>query len=329
MKKTRTILEETELRTWQHTVRNNHETVCDTLGDLSRCWLKNRYNKVKQSTFSSYRYCVQSHILPGMGEKKLADLDGAGVLDFIAGLQRRGLADSTVHSVLIALKAIIKYGVQSGLVKEELLEYCFASYRRPESRVLTVQDSIRMKKHLLEQNDIFSISVLLCRSTGMRIGELCGLKWGDIDFSANSIRIRRTVSRISNPDNSPGQPKTVLYIRPPKSYTSAREIPIPRYLLTPLKNMRKAENTYLLTGKENCTEPRNVQKKFKTILRDCEMQDFNFHALRHGFATACLENGVDCKTVSSILGHSSTHITMDFYVHSSMRQKQNCIDGII
>lgn len=329
MNKTKAVLEETELRTYQHPVPDSGGADWDTLGDLSRCWLKNRYNTVKQSTFSGYRYNVQTHILPGLGEKRLSELDGACILDFIAGLQKQGLADTTIHSVLASFKAILKYGVRCGLVKAELLDYCIVSCHRPESRILTVQDSVRMKKHLLERNTAFSVSILLCRSTGMRIGELCGLKWGDIDFTTNSIRIRRTVSRIPNPDDSPGQPKTVLYIRPPKSYTSAREIPIPQYLVGALKNMRKAENTYLLTGKESCTEPRNVQKKFKTVLRHCEMQDFNFHALRHGFATACLENGVDCKTVSAILGHSSTHITMDFYVHTSLRQKQNCIDSIL
>lgn len=71
-----------------------------------------------------------------------------------------------------------------------------------------------------------------------------------------------------------------------------------------------------------------MQKKFKTILKHCEMPDCNFHAMRHGFATACLEKGIDCKTVSAILGHASTRTTMDIYVHTSLRQKQDCIDAI-
>ena len=233
-----------------------------------------------------------------------------------------------MNFIFSTLKFIVKYGVRCGLIDKEILEYCSVSFHKTESRVLMVQDSIRMKEYLLKKNTIFSVSILLCRSTGIRIGELCGLKWGDIDFTSNTFWVRRTVSRIPNPDNSDGQPKTILYIRTPKSYTSAREIPIPGYLINALKSMRKTDDLYLLTGKNSCTEPRNVQKKFKTILRRCEMQDCNFHAMRHGFATACLENGVDCKTVSSILGHASIRTTMDFYLHTSMRQKQSCIDSI-
>ena len=107
-----------------------------------------------------------------------------------------------------------------------------------------------------------------------------------------------------------------------------REIPIPRYLVKCLQDMRKEESEFVLTGRDSCTEPRNVQKRLKTILKHCEMHDCNFHAMRHGFATACLEKGIDCKTVSSILGHASTRTTMDIYVHTSLQQKQNCIDAI-
>ncbi len=301
---------------------------CGTMEALCYDWLGNRYATVKKSTYTGYSYCVRIHILPYLGTVPLAALDGDTVLSFIEKIQEKGLADTTMNFIFSTLKFIVKYGVHCGLIDKELLEYCSVSFRKRESRVLMVQDSVRMKEYLLAKNTVFSVSILLCRSTGIRIGELCGLKWGDLDFTSNTFCVRRTVSRIQNPNHSDGQPKTILYIRTPKSYTSAREIPIPGYLIDSLKSMRKADDLYLLTGKNTCTEPRNVQKKFKTILRRCEMQDCNFHAMRHGFATACLEKGVDCKTVSSILGHASIRTTMDFYLHTSMRQKQNCIDSL-
>lgn len=299
-----------------------------TLEHLGQRWLQSRQDAVKRSTFSGYCYCVHNHILPTLGSFPLEELEGSQILCFIEKMLNQGLAETTVRSVLTALKSIIKYGVRTKLVKEELLEYCRYSCRRPETSILTLEESDRMKAYLLKKNTVFSIGILLCRSTGMRIGELCGLKWKDIDLAANFICIRRTVSRIPNPEDSPDAPRTLLYIRPPKSHSSAREIPIPQYLANALQQMQGRENDYLLTGQEYCMEPRNVQKRFKTILKHCEMQDVNFHAMRHGFASACLEKGIDCKTVSSILGHSSTNITMDIYVHTSMRQKQRCVDAL-
>lgn len=325
----RLVLEEMDVCYAKRYIKGDKsQASCYTVEDLSLIWLQERCGTVKKSTYSGYRYCVNMHILPCLGNMSLKTLDGDAVLSFYEQLKKKGLSNSTVHSVSIVFKAIMKYGMQEELVGREILVYCSVHSKRLESRVLTVQDSIQMKDYLLEKDTIFSIAVLLCRGTGIRIGELCGLKWEDIDFYKNTIVIKRTISRIPNPDTSEGQPRTILYIRTPKSHTSIREIPIPDYLIDPLQKMRGNRAHYVLTGKETCTEPRNVQKKFKTILRHCDMEDYNFHAMRHGFATACLEKGVDCKTVSSILGHASTRTTMDFYVHTSMRQKKNCINTV-
>lgn len=130
-----------------------------------------------------------------------------------------------MRSALTIFKSILILGVQLNLLKRELLVYCSVACRKPESKVLTVQESIHMKEYLLEKNTVFSIAILLCRGTGIRVGELCGLKWGDIDFVSNTISIKRTISRIPNPDPAEGQPRTVLYIRTPKSRTSMREVP--------------------------------------------------------------------------------------------------------
>lgn len=323
------VVEEMHLQSAQRFFQGSHrKRACHTMEELCFCWLQERKEAVKKSTYSGYSYCVKMHILPYFSHTALEELKGDCVLAFIEDLQHRQLADSTVRSVLVVFKAVMKFGVLSDLICREILVYCTVNCRRTESRVLNVQDSMEMKEYLLELNTIFSIGILLCRGTGIRVGELCGLKWEDVDLSAKTICIRRTVSRIQNPDRTAGQPKTVLYIRTPKSHTSRREIPIPQYLLDPLKQMKKEPQQYLLTGNEICTEPRNIQKKFKTVLKHCKMEDCNFHAMRHGFATACLEKGIDCKTVSSILGHASTRTTMDFYVHTSLRQKQYCIDAV-
>lgn len=302
---------------------------CGSLEELCRQWLGTRFDTVKKSTYFNYHYYIYEHILPFFGASLLGQLDGDGVLGFIEALRGKGLADTTVNAALITLRSVLRYGIKMGCLEAGLLECCRIQWHRAESRALVNQDSMPMKEYLLEKNTVFAAAILLCRGTGIRIGELCGLKWEDVDFTSNTFTIRRTVSRIANPDSSSGQPKTVLYVRPPKSPASMREIPIPHYLVDALQGMEKEGDCYLLTGNRSCTEPRNVQKRFKTILRHCKMQDCNFHAMRHGFATACLEKGIDCKTVSSILGHASTRTTMDFYAHTSLRQKKNCINTIL
>ena len=329
MKRTKILMDETDFCSQPDYPREGHNLIsCSTVEELGRYWLKQRIGKVKRSTYSGYRYCVDRYILPMLGEIPLEELKETDIRAFIMKLQKQGLAETTIHSILIALKSVLRFGVQCDLLRENLVSCCSVNCHKSEARILTIGESADMKSYLLKKNSIFALSILLCRGTGIRVGELCGLKWGDIDFASNSIKIRRTVSRIPNPHFSEGQPRTILYIRTPKSHASAREVPIPGYLREALQAFKGREELYVLTGRETCTEPRNIQKKFKTVLRNCGMQECNFHAMRHGFATACLESGMDCKTVSSILGHSSTHVTMDFYMHTTMRQKQACVDAI-
>lgn len=279
--------------------------------DLACDWLNNQQAQIKQSTYANYHYHVYKHII-----------------SFISDMYK-SLSANTTKVILTTLKIILKYGCRLGVVNRNILEYCQFRNHHVESKILSQSESVRMKDYLLQKQDAFSAGILLCRSTGIRVGELCGLKWGDVNFVNDTFQVKRTVSRIANPNHVAGQPKTILYIRSPKSFTSIREIPIPQYLVPRLKMLRKNDECYILTGTEECTEPRNVQKRFKTLLRRCEMQNCNFHAMRHGFASACFENGNDCKTVSTILGHSSTKITMDIYIHTSITQKKNCVNSIV
>jgi len=328
MNKNAVLVEERVRSLWQVAEHGKPSNLtCAKMNDLADIWLEKKSAQVKQSTYANYYYHVYHHIMPILGECPLSALNAELIISFISFMERK-LSVNSIKVILTTLKMILKYGERQKMVDKSLIEYCKIHYHRKEAKMLSQDDSLRMKEYLLKKKDIFSIGILLCRSTGIRVGELCGLQWGDINFRNNTFFIRRTVSRITNPNKEEGQPKTILYIRSPKSYTSIREIPIPHYLIPILWGVRKQDNCYVLTGTENCTEPRNVQKRFKTILRRCEMQNCNFHAMRHGFASACIQNGNDCKTVSTLLGHSSAKITMDIYIHTSLHQKENCINSL-
>lgn len=167
-----------------------------------------------------------------------------------------------------------------------------------------------------------NISVLLCLFTGLRVGELCGLKWSDIDFQNGTVSVCRTVQRI----NKHG--KSEVAIGSPKSKSSVRIVPIPDFLLAILKAKRKGDDFYIITGTSKPTEPRTMQNRFKSILKTCGIRNVNFHLLRHTYATICIENGFDPKTLSELLGHADASITLNRYVHSSMLMKKNYVSRL-
>lgn len=167
----------------------------------------------------------------------------------------------------------------------------------------------------------------MCMYTGMRIGEVCALKWKDILLDEHCIFIESTMQRLKS-DNKEFA-KTEVIITSPKSNSSTRTIPIPDNLYEILKKHRCSGEAYLLTGNSlRFLEPRTLQNHFKSALKICGINDANFHALRHTFATRCVEIGFDVKSLSEILGHASVNITLNKYVHPSMELKQKNMNRI-
>jgi integrase len=165
------------------------------------------------------------------------------------------------------------------------------------------------------------LGVLLSLYTGIRIGELCALRWENIDLTEKTMRINSTMQRI--PDFTGGAAKTQVTITSPKSKCSVRTIPLPDFLAALLASFAAQPKAFLLTGEKlRFVEPRTVQNRFKAYIKACGIESANFHCLRHTFATRCVELGFDVKTLSEILGHSSVNITLGRYVHSSLDLKR-------
>ena len=171
-----------------------------------------------------------------------------------------------------------------------------------------------------------NLGVYVCLSTGMRIGEICGLKWSDINLSAETISVNRTIERIYIIDE--GKRHTELIISTPKTQNSIREIPMNRELLKLIRPFKKVMNDdfFVLTNEAKPTEPRTYRNYYKQLLKQLNIPDLKFHGLRHSFATRCIESQCDYKTVSVILGHANISTTLNLYVHPNMEQKKKCID---
>lgn len=162
----------------------------------------------------------------------------------------------------------------------------------------------------------------------MRIGELCALKWENIDLINGIIKITATLQRI--PDiNGESDKKTKIIITEPKTPSAKRTIPLPGFLIKRLKCIEpKTDNAFLLTGTERFTEPRAFTYVFKKNLKESGVPDINFHALRHTFTTRCIENDFEPKALSEILGHSSVNTTLGIYTHPSVEYKRESINRL-
>ncbi len=168
--------------------------------------------------------------------------------------------------------------------------------------------------------DLSALGILLCLFTGIRIGELCAMKWDDINLPEKKMSVSKTMQRIRC--RTATDHKTEMRILEPKSTSSIRTIPLPDILIESLE-AAYIPGAFLLTGESSCfVESRTMQNRFKRIMGACGIEDTIFHANRHTFATRCFELGFDVKSLSEVLGHASVAITMNRYVHPSMALKR-------
>ena len=190
-------------------------------------------------------------------------------------------------------------------------------------RVLSRYEQTALCQYIYGNLNPYNIGILLSLFTGIRIGELCALRWEDISLQEQTIRIHQTLQRVQDKSNGPH--KTKIVITTPKSASSIRTIPLPDDLVKILKNYKAVDSGYFLTNRlDRFVEPRIMQYRFKAVLKNSSVESANFHSLRHTFATRCIELGFDVKSLSEILGHASVNITMNRYVHPSLElKKQN------
>lgn len=320
-----------------------------TITQLCEYWRMTVSYNVKPSTYACYSTIIQKHILPEIGELPVEGFDNQILVNFIREKQHQGLAVSTQRLIIFLIKSMMKTGEEMGRYPAEPLRYYVPRMKTTKTKLMSHENFKILFKRLLQSRNSFELGMLISLCTGIRVGELCGLKWGDIDFASGILQIRRTVSRIRNTNPSADSPspigtqspagslpstgsapfKTMLYIGAPKTGTSLRDIPLPEFVLSKLKEKKQPDPSYILTGTEKCMEPRGVQRRFKNLLRKSQIPDINIHALRHAFASDWIENGFDSKALSEILGHSSVKITMDIYVHSNMEQKKEYMNRML
>ena len=272
-----------------------------------------------------YYQKINRYIIPNLGKIRLKDLNEVQLNGFLKQLMDEGgLSWKTVSDIRSVLKMILDWTSLNGCPQMRNLRLYMPAPLPQPLDILTIREQRKLEGYLLNDMSEVHLGLLLSLYGGLRIGEVCGLKWGDIDFRKGTLSISRTVMRIQETDEKSDH-RTKVMITQPKTYNSNRTIPVVKDVLEYLKMFRKDSETFVLTGTLICMEPRTLTVHYKRILRAAGISSYKYHALRHTFATRCVEQGIDVKTLSEIMGHSSVKITMDRYVHPSMDYKKKQI----
>lgn len=297
-------------------------------------WLESKRFAVKESTYVRYCNTVHNHITPYLGHYPITHLNTPLLQDFVTHLRtagkqngQGGLAPKTVSDILVLVKESLRYAADQGA--DIRCAYGGITIRKVqrEMRVLTSEETRILCRTLNADHSRCAVGVLLCLYTGIRIGELCALQWSNISLADRTIRVDKTMQRLQISDPAAVR-KTRILVSEPKSAASVRTIPMPDFLAEAIAPYQAAAEAYFLTGDIRFIEPRTMQNRFQAYLKRSGIEKANFHALRHTFATRCVEAGFDMKTLSELLGHSSVKITLDKYVHSSMDLKRLNMDKL-
>lgn len=315
-------------------VQNKSSPKCKctlTVTELFSLLLRDRAGEVKESTLARYRFLINRHILPSLGDIPANHLTADRLQMFLdekrrsGGLRGGGLSAKSVRDIYVLIRSALRLASGTFASLQEPPHIKLPPCRQRRIQVFSDSEVQRIAAHAVAVSTLGSLGILLGLNTGLRLGELCALRWSDVDFFSGTIRVERTVQRV----NYGGS--TCLLLQSPKSESSMRSVPVPADMLALLKKKASgsAQEAYILTGRaDKPMEPRTCQRGFHALLKSCGVKDRNFHTIRHTYATRCIDRGVDIKSLSEMLGHADSQTTLRLYVHSSMEHKREAIQKI-
>ena len=295
--------------------------------------------RIKASSWQTYGNILNRHLLPALGNCTLAEVTVDTIGALVRDLENRGLAASTIRGILRILNSILRCAMEEGLISQNPCRKVRMRGERAErQRVLSRREQQTILTTAREERDI---PALLSLYTGMRLGEICALKWEDINWEQGTILVRRTAQRLkvgcegtrqeNGGQNVKGGRRTARRVDVPKSACAVRILPLPAFLLDALRELaeERGESEYIFGNGVRPAEPRTVQRRFQALVRRTGLKGVHFHTLRHSFATRLLELGVDMKTVSVLMGHSSVRTTLEYYAHSLIESQRQAMNRLV
>ena len=304
-----------------------------TFGEWMELWYKT-YSKphIRLTTQLCYENRIYLHIIPSIGEIPLNKLTQSDLQKFYADLKKNGrkskverygtgVSDRLVRSCHATCRTALQKAVDEKLISVNPAIGCkLPPKKAQEMQVLTHEE---MRRFLIQskQDDFYELA-LLELATGMRRGEICALKWSDLDFETGALRIQRQAYHVDHG----------VVISEPKTKQSCRSIILPPSVLNVLRQYRETvDSEWMFPSPVKEGEPLNpngVYRKMVKILDRAQCKRVRFHDLRHTFATTALEHGMDIKTLSAIIGHVSSATTLDIYSHITDEMQANAANKI-
>lgn len=294
----------------------------DNVDSFIDLWLLQKKIEVKESTFSNYYGVIEKHIRPYFKDYKVKELSEKTISKFILFKIDERLSPKTVKDIGTILKQILKF---IGLN----IKVSTPKVSKNEIKVLSPEDKKIIIDYIKEHPSRDTFGMLLALFMGFRIGEVCALKVKHIDLENKKIYVKNTVERVKKFEL--GTTKTKLIMNNPKSSKGKRSVPIPSDILPfviEIKKQYSDENNFIVTDKAEFVDPRGYYYRYKKILQKIGFSNYNFHTLRHTFATDCVSVGCDAKTLMELLGHADVKISLDVYVHPSEKLKISYIDKL-
>ena len=315
-----------KLKLYVATERPKIKTSKKTIDGTACEWLEKSKLKLKQSSFGRYYSIVNNHILPYFKNCDISAITRENAEKFMY-FKLQTLSVKTVQDIISVLFQILKFAERNNYISGFNYDLDLPKSQTKEIKILNHADEQKLNSYLKKNLTLENFGIILTKSTGIRIGELCALKWSDFNLEKGTVYVNKTIQRVKNLDEN-AKTKTKVIVTAPKSQKSIREIPLHDSVIAIIKKLYNYANadTYILTGTKKHIETRIYQKKFKELLKVAGIININFHSLRHLFATKAIESGFDIKSLSEILGHATVRFTLDRYVHSSFELKRENIN---
>lgn len=300
--------------------------------EVLELWMETNQIRYKAATESRYRYLIDRHIVPELGKIPVQSLTALRINTFLQDKletgrldQNGGLSPSYVRSMMLIINSALQLAVQENICSPLKTPVYKLPPEKKALQILNRVEQEKLERYLYQDLNSTKLGILISLYTGMRIGEVCALRWEDIDWENGIINVHSTVTRVYRK----GMDGTQLLIDSPKTKASKRSIPIPSVLLPVIYEIKKgSKSDFVISDKETFLNPRTYEYRYHRILEECGIEDMNYHILRHTFATRCIEVGMDMKSLSEIMGHASISITMNTYVHSSLDLKRTQIEKL-
>jgi integrase len=306
------------------TITNPTEmTVSEWLGEYMRTYKK---PYVRPATYNNYSVKVNNHIVPAIGHYKLKSLRQDIIQKFVNSLSEKGLSPSTVIDVYKLLHNALESAIDNGLIARNAADRVkLPKMIKPKINVLTMeqQDAFIAQAKTAYMGNMYIFD--LC--TGLRLGELLGLKWSDINFTNDELHVQRTIYKSKDPDDADAQ--WLLHFGAPKTESSNRTIPLNETAIQVLADVFEQQNQNKIQAgaayEDNdlvfCTQlgrlldPNNMRRTFTQICDKASISGLHPHCLRHTFATRGAENNIDVRVMQRFLGHATIQETADTYTH--------------